>query len=239
MTYGARSSTGASATRGSSILLHGPSTDTVAEFFEYAVCSILYQRGVYPPEQFEAKKAFGLSIMAVKDLGLKAYLKDVFNYFTGWLKTGTLQKAVLVIMGGKSGEVLERWSFDVSVCGGAAAGASAGASAGADGAGLDGAGLEAQQGDPARERKTLHEIQAIIRQITASVTFLPLLEETCSIDLLAYTDKDAAVPDACEESDAKIIPGGANVQLRSFSTSVHTVDAVVSYRQQQEREDCL
>jgi mitotic spindle assembly checkpoint protein MAD2 len=83
-----------------------------------------------------------------------------------------------------------------------------------------------------RERRTLQEIQAIIRQITASVTFLPLLDETCSIDLLAYTDRDAAVPDACEESDAKIILGGANVQLRSFSTSVHKVDAVVSYKQE-------
>ena len=58
------------------------------------------------------------------------------------------------------------------------------------------------------------------------------MDETCSIDLLAYTDKDAAVPDACEESDAKIIPGGASVQLRSFSTSLHKVDAVVSYKQE-------
>jgi mitotic spindle assembly checkpoint protein MAD2 len=197
----------------SSIRLEGESTDTVAEFFEYAVCSILYQRGVYPSEQFEAKKAFGLNIMVVKDLGLKAYLKDVFAYFTNWLKTGTLQKAVLVIMAAKGGEVLERWSFDVSVCG------------------------SVEENEPnqelgkKRERKTLQEIQAIIRQITASVTFLPLLEETCCIDLLAYTDKDAAVPDACEESDAKIIPDGANVQLRSFSTMAHKVEAVVSYKQ--------
>lgn len=204
-----------SMTQSSSILLKGDSTDTVAEFFEYAVCSILYQRGVYPAEQFETKKAFGISVQVVKDLGLKAYLKDVFTYFTSWLKTGTLQKTVLVIMGAKSGEVLERWSFDVSVAGG----------------------TEVEEGtttgrtESDRERKTLQEIQAIIRQITASVTFLPLLEETCSIDLLAYTDKDAAVPDACEESDARIIPDGANVQLRSFSTAMHKVEAVVSYKQ--------
>ena len=204
-----------SMTQSSSILLKGDSTDTVAEFFEYAVCSILYQRGVYPAEQFERKKAFGISVQVVKDLGLKAYLKDVFTYFTSWLKTGTLQKTVLVIMGAKSGEVLERWSFDVSVAGG----------------------TEVEEGtttgrtESDRERKTLQEIQAIIRQITASVTFLPLLEETCSIDLLAYTDKDAAVPDACEESDARIIPDGANVQLRSFSTAMHKVEAVVSYKQ--------
>lgn len=204
-----------SMTQSSSILLKGDSTDTVAEFFEYAVCSILYQRGVYPAEQFETKKAFGISVQVVKDLGLKAYLKDVFTYFTSWLKTGTLQKTVLVIMGAKSGEVLERWSFDVSVAGGTEV--------------KEGTTTGRTESD--RERKTLQEIQAIIRQITASVTFLPLLEETCSIDLLAYTDKDAAVPDACEESDARMIPDGANVQLRSFSTAMHKVEAVVSYKQ--------
>jgi mitotic spindle assembly checkpoint protein MAD2 len=192
----------------SSILLRGPSTDTVAEFFEFAVCSILYQRGIYPPELFEPVKKFSLTVMAVKDVQLKVYLKEVFQCFTDWLQTGALQKVVLVIMGVDSGEVLERWSFDVSVCTGAA-----------------------DQGS--LERSTLQEIQAIIRQITASVTFLPLLDEKCAIDLLAYTDKAAAVPEACEESDPKIIQGGANVQLRSFKTSMHKVDALVSYKQQE------
>lgn len=215
-------------TGGSNIVLRGESTDTVAEFFEYAVCSILYQRGVYPAEQFEAKKAFGMSIMVVKDLGLKAYLKDVFTYFTNWLKTGTLQKAVLVIMGAKSGEVLERWSFDVSVYGDGLDSKVEGNGANKYNEELHSSSADKQD----RERKTLQEIQALIRQITASVTFLPLLEETCSIDLLAYTDKNADVPDACEESDARIIPDGANVQLRSFSTSLHKVNAVVSYKQE-------
>jgi hypothetical protein len=30
-----------------------------------------------------------------------------------WLHTGTLQKAVLVIMSASTSEVLERWSFDI------------------------------------------------------------------------------------------------------------------------------
>jgi mitotic spindle assembly checkpoint protein MAD2 len=74
------------------------------------------------------------------------------------------------------------------------------------------------------------EIQAIIRQITASVTFLPLLNDTCTIDLLAYTDRDSNVPLEWEESDARLIDGAANVKLRSFATSMHAVDAIVSYR---------
>ena len=33
-----------------------------------------------------------------------------------------------------------------------------------------------------------------VLQITASVTFLPLLHDTCTFDLLVYTDTDSAVP---------------------------------------------
>ena len=74
------------------------------------------------------------------------------------------------------------------------------------------------------------EIQAIIRQITACVTFLPLLEEPCSFDLLVYTDADAAVPGAWEESDPRYIPQSAEVRLRSFTTTIHRVAPTVSYR---------
>jgi mitotic spindle assembly checkpoint protein MAD2 len=74
------------------------------------------------------------------------------------------------------------------------------------------------------------EIAGIIRQITASVSFLPLLSEACSFDLLVYTDTDAEVPRAWEESDPRHIAGGEELQLRSFSTKVHKVSAAVTYR---------
>lgn len=80
------------------------------------------------------------------------------------------------------------------------------------------------------EKEITTEIQAIIRQITASVTFLPTLEELCSFDLLVYTRKEAAVPSEWEDSDPKYIVNSTEVRLRSFTTKVHKVDAVVSYR---------
>ncbi len=73
------------------------------------------------------------------------------------------------------------------------------------------------------------EIQAIIRQITASVSFLPLLSDPCTFDLLVYTDTDLSVPAAWEESDPKLIANSAEVKLRSFSTKIHKVDTMVSY----------
>jgi hypothetical protein len=66
----------------------------------------------------------------------------------------------------------------------------------------------------------MSEIQAIIRQITASVTFLPMLEQACSFDLLVYTEKDALVPILWEESDPRYISNSTDVRLRSFTTKV-------------------
>lgn len=74
------------------------------------------------------------------------------------------------------------------------------------------------------------EIQAVIRQITATVTFLPLLDEPCAFDLLVYTDKEAEVPKTWEESDPQYIVNSTEVRLRSFTTKVHKVDAMVTFK---------
>ena len=70
------------------------------------------------------------------------------------------------------------------------------------------------------QKEVTAEIQAIIRQITASVTFLPLLSEACVFDLLVYADKDATVPVTWEDSDPLFIANAEQVRLRSFNTLV-------------------
>ena len=57
------------------------SVATVTEFFSYALSSILYQRGIYAPESFEPRKAYGLTVMATKDDKLTAYLGAVLKQF--------------------------------------------------------------------------------------------------------------------------------------------------------------
>jgi hypothetical protein len=74
------------------------------------------------------------------------------------------------------------------------------------------------------------QIQALFRQITASVTFLPQLDGNCTFNVLVYADADSDVPMEWGDSDAKEIKNGEKVQLRSFSTSNHRVDTIVSYR---------
>lgn len=47
------------------------------------------------------------------------------------------------------------------------------------------------------------EIQAIMRQIAASVTFLPNIEEACTFDLLAYTSIDSEVHHSALNAEVK------------------------------------
>lgn len=69
------------------------------------------------------------------------------------------------------------------------------------------------------------------RQITASVAFLPLLEQRCSFDVLIYTTKDVDVPSSeWSESGECRIENGEEVQLRSFSTAIHSVRTKVTYK---------
>jgi mitotic spindle assembly checkpoint protein MAD2 len=78
------------------------------------------------------------------------------------------------------------------------------------------------------------EIQAIMRQITSSVSFLPLLNEPCTFDLLVYTDKNTDIPKTWEESEPKYVQKSAKVRLRSFTTKIHKVDTLVSYKLDEE-----
>lgn len=74
------------------------------------------------------------------------------------------------------------------------------------------------------------EIGSVMRQISATVSYLPLLDDICSFDILLQTSESCEVPDKWNETDAVSIPNAQSVQLRSFSTGVHTMNTAVSYK---------
>merc|ERR1712050_363783 len=86
----------ASTQQQNSITLKG-STDLVSEFFYYGINSILYQRGIYPPENFSREQKYGLSLLVTTDNALVDYLKQLLNQIKEWLMDTSIQKLVLVI----------------------------------------------------------------------------------------------------------------------------------------------
>lgn len=188
------------------------STETVAEFFDYGINSILYQRGIYPPETFTRVQKYGLTLLISTDEAIKKYLAEVISQIKDWLLNMTVHKLVVVIKSLNTHEVLERWQFDVE---------------------CDKTAQTDSKPREKSEKEINEEIRAVIRQITASVTFLPLIDEPCSFDLLVYTDKDLEVPDSWGESGPQFVADSEEVRLRSFTTTIHKVDTMVAYKKTQ------
>jgi hypothetical protein len=59
------------------------STEIVTEFFGYSINSILYQRGIYPPESFAKVQKYGLQMLVTSDNGLQKYLQQVLSQLSG------------------------------------------------------------------------------------------------------------------------------------------------------------
>ncbi|CAK9316494.1 unnamed protein product [Citrullus colocynthis] len=194
------------------ITLRG-SAAIVSEFFGYAANSILYNRGLYPEESFVRVKKYGLPMLLTQDEGVKTFISNLTAQLSEWLEAGKLQRVVLVIMSKSNNEVLERWNFRIET---------------------DGEVVEQGVSREKSDKEIMREIQAIMRQIASSITYLPCLDEPCVFDVLAYTDKDLAVPFTWMESDPKLIANPQMVKLHSFDTKIHKVDTLVSYK----NDDC-
>ncbi|KAI1121179.1 putative mitotic spindle checkpoint protein [Nemania abortiva] len=214
------------------------SAKLVAEFFQYSIHTILFQRGVYPAEDFTAVKKYGLNMLVSADDQVKAYIKKIMSQLDKWMQRGKISKLVIVITDKDTGEHVERWQFDVQILASSiqkkASKSTAPAASDQEnshGSGSNAPATSASEADPSKtEAEIQAEIAALFRQITASVTFLPQLAGDCTFNVLVYADADSEVPVEWGDSDAKEIVNGERVQLRGFSTSNHRVETLVSYR---------
>lgn len=86
---------------------------------------------------------------------------------------------------------------------------------------------------PKPEAEFQSEIRRILKQIVSSETFLPNFEDPTVFNILAYTKDSADVPaEEWVDTDPLAIEAGKSqqVKLRSFSTDIHRIEAMVAYR---------
>ncbi|KAG0667865.1 Mitotic spindle checkpoint component mad2 [Maudiozyma exigua] len=203
---------------GDSISLKG-STRTITEFFEYSINSILYERGIYPSEDFTVVKKYDLPLLKTHDEELKQYIRKILIQVHKWILGKKCTKLVLCIIDKDTGDVVERWAFDILKMD------------------YDNENGDDEDKDMASVKidpqETQKQIRSLIRQITASVTFLPELtnEGNYTFNVLAYTDAYAKIPLNWGDSSSKEIENGENVQFKSFETEDYKVGAQVSYKQ--------
>jgi len=179
------------------------------------VNSILYQRCIYPREEFEKVTHYGVPLVVSKNNELLSYIQASRKQLSEWLKTGEIKKLVVVISSQETNETRERWTFDVHT-----------------------------NSDSVTEKplpEIQSEIRSIMRQVCASITYLPLLDTPCKFELLVHTTKDTITPLRWVESDPRLISNPEQVKLQSFNTKVsyfelanlqkiHYIEPTVAYQ---------
>ncbi|KAG0315856.1 Mitotic spindle checkpoint component mad2 [Dissophora globulifera] len=200
--------------------------------------------GLYAPECFKMTKKYGLNMLVTTDPEIKNHMREILKQVEAWLMACKVEKLILAIKSKETMTVLERWQFDIqntkdhhSTSGASLNNHSNKENMGLpsrDGNNLSTAGSSTGSGQQPKQEKTekeiQSEIQAILRQITASVTFLPMLDEKCTWTILCQTEKDAEVPATWSDADPHLVHNAEQVKLRSFSTNLHKIDALVAYR---------
>lgn len=136
------------------------STALVHEFFNYSVQSILYQRSIYPSEDFRTVKKFGLQMLATTDDDLADYLDRAMQQLKKWLEQGKVRRLVVAIVEKESQETVERWQFDIEVM-----------NEGLTESQVPKEGDQIPKSLQKTDAQVKAEIAAIIKQITASCTF--------------------------------------------------------------------
>jgi len=157
-------------------------------------------------------KKYGQTVLVTQDLALENYLDKILSQVEKWIATASVTQLVLAIIAKESRATLERWVFDITL-------------------------VESPETSesiaPKPEAEIQEEIRHILKQIVSTVTFLPIMDEPTVFNILAYTSESADVPaNEWVDTDPLAIEAGKSqqVKLRSFSTDVHRIEAMVAYR---------
>lgn len=75
-----------------------------------------------------------------------------------------------------------------------------------------------------------NEIRDVLKQIASSVAYLPLLDCLCSFDIQIYTKQNVQLPTGWTDAPPADVKNAQCVKLRSFSTNIHKMETVVTYK---------
>lgn len=120
-----------------------------------------------------------------------------------------VSKVALVITNVRTLEVLERWDFNVE---------------------YEGNTKDDTQTSEKPLKQIKNEIRDVLKQIASSVAYLPLLDCICSFDIQIYTKNDVTLPAEWADAQPANIKNAQSVKMRSFSTNIHKMETVVTYK---------
>ncbi|XP_068149375.1 mitotic spindle assembly checkpoint protein MAD2A [Drosophila tropicalis] len=191
------------------------SAQIIVEYLKYGINSILFQRGIYPAENFSTSQQYGLTILMSKDEKIITFLQNVLTQTEEWLSKNMTNKISMVITNAHTKEVLECWEFKMQA---------------ELGDGKDSSGDLMKTTSSKELARIQNEIRDVMRQISATVSYLPLLDCICAFDVMIHTLENTEIPKEWDETGEVSIQNAQAVKLRSFSTGLHKVETVVNYK---------
>lgn len=89
------------------------SSKIVSDYFEFAINSILFQRGIYPAEDFITVRKYDLPMVINNDEDVKNYISNIMQQLKKWIYGKRITKLIVVIVSTSTGESIERWEFNI------------------------------------------------------------------------------------------------------------------------------
>ncbi|XP_035773748.1 mitotic spindle assembly checkpoint protein MAD2A-like [Anopheles albimanus] len=198
------------------ITLEG-SSEMIGEYLRYAVNSILFQRGIYPAQEFETSERYGVPLYLSKNDGVKRFFDAILPNIEEWCCKKCIESVMLVMYNVRTKEVVERWDFNIK---------------------YEMEGMQQENVPPGESgsqkivshkpvQKIRSEIRGVMRQIASSIAFLPLLDFPCTFDVLIR--KSGALPQKWNETGSIDVSNPQTVHMRQFSTGIHQMATSVTY----------
>jgi len=156
-------------------------------------------------------------------------MHDDTRYGIEWLLTGSVTQLVLAIISKDTRTPLERWVFDIKLVDPPSTSGEAYVHPQAPTSLVS----QSHRAPIKPEAEIQAEIRAILKQIISMVTYLPVIHEPTVFNILAYTSDSADVPaNEWVDTDPLAIEASKSqqVKMRSFSTDIHRIEAMVAYR---------
>ncbi|OUT20214.1 hypothetical protein CAS74_004956 [Pichia kudriavzevii] len=189
------------------------SSRVISDYFEICIHNILFQRHIYPKEEFKVIRKFGLNLVFSKNEEVIKYISQVISQLHRWIFTGKISWLTLLIVSKESEKISEKWMFNIDI--------------------IDRGNEQRESSKPIADIQ--QEIQVIIRQISSSVAILPEFEEPQTFKILVHTvgdlkppkDWDDAKPfEEIDSRDGEI----ENVKFNEFQTNNHNISTYVTYQ---------
>ncbi|XP_001604823.1 mitotic spindle assembly checkpoint protein MAD2A-like [Nasonia vitripennis] len=179
----------------------------IKDYLSFAINSILFQRDVCRPDEFEMVNKYGLPIMMMKD---DSSVRHILQDAEKAMSSNGLKRVILALFEKYTDTVIEKWEFEIETD----------------------KSEKNNNNQMGSKNITLvqAEIRAVLKQVLGSVSFLPIIEAGSKFRILFVFEKGFSLPGWTTYHGSIAVNNSEEFVFKDFSTSLHKCATKVTYR---------